>query len=330
MSKVLRIGTRGSALALWQANETKRLIESLPGAPAVELVIIKTQGDLQQDIPLWKTPGKGFFTAELDRAQLDKEVDVVVHSLKDLATVMTPGLALTAVLEREDPRDALVVRGGLTPLSLDSRAFTARDGGDLDSLPKGARIGTSSLRRRAFLAHARPDLKHMELRGNVPTRVKKLDDGVYDAIILATAGLKRLGLENRVSYRLPTSGFPNAVAQGIIGICTREGDAETDRWVAPLNHTESRIAADAERGLLRKLEGGCQVPVGALATLSGDTVTLYSAACNLDGSDFVAAEGSAPLVDAAKLGVRVAEDLLNRGATSVLAEANARRQAVQH
>ncbi len=314
MSKTLKIGTRGSALALWQANETKRLIESLPGAPPVELVIIKTQGDLQQEIPLWKTPGKGFFTAELDRAQLEEEVDVVVHSLKDLATVMTPGLTLTAVLEREDPRDALVVRGG----------------GDLDSLPKGARIGTSSLRRRAFLAHARPDLQHMELRGNVPTRLKKLDDNAYDAIILATAGLKRLGLENRVSYRLPTSVFPNAVAQGIIGICTREGDAETDRWVAPLDHTESRIAAEAERGLLRKLEGGCQVPVGALATLSGDTVTLYSAACNLDGSSFVTAEGSAPLVDAAKLGVRVAEDLLNRGGTSVLAEANARRLTALH
>ena len=314
MSKTLRIGTRGSALALWQAEETKRLIGALPGAPAVELVIIKTQGDLQQDIPLWKTPGKGFFTAELDRAQLDNEVDIVVHSLKDLATVMTPGLVLTAVLEREDPRDALVTRSG----------------GDLASLPKGARIGTSSLRRRAFLAHARPDLQHMELRGNVPTRVRKLDEDAFDAIILATAGLKRLGLENRVSARLPTPEFPSAVAQGIIGICTREGDTETQRWVTPLNHVASRVAAEAERGLLRRLEGGCQVPVGALATLSGETVTLYSAACNLDGSDFVAAEGSAPLAEAAALGVRVAEDLLNKGASRVLDQANLRRQAVQH
>lgn len=314
MSKTLRIGTRGSALALWQAEETKRLIGALPGAPAVELVIIKTQGDLQQDIPLWKTPGKGFFTAELDRAQLDNEVDIVVHSLKDLATVMTPGLVLTAVLEREDPRDALVTRSG----------------GDLASLPKGARIGTSSLRRRAFLAHARPDLQQMELRGNVPTRVRKLDEDAFDAIILATAGLKRLGLENRVSARLPTPEFPSAVAQGIIGICTREGDTETQRWVTPLNHVASRVAAEAERGLLRRLEGGCQVPVGALATLSGETVTLYSAACNLDGSDFVAAEGSAPLAEAAALGVRVAEDLLNKGASRVLDQANLRRQAVQH
>jgi hydroxymethylbilane synthase len=313
VSKVLRIGTRGSALALWQANETKRLIEALPDAPAVELVIIKTQGDLQQDVPLWKTPGKGFFTAELDRAQLAGEVDVVVHSLKDLATVMTPGLALAAVLERETPHDALVVTGG----------------GDLASLPKGARIGTSSLRRRAFLAHARPDLKHMELRGNVPTRLRKLDDGDYDAIILAAAGLKRLGLENRISALLPTPQFPNAVAQGIIGICTREGDTETLRWVTPLNHAASRVAAEAERGMLRRLEGGCQVPVGALATLKGDTVSIYAAACNLDGSDFVKAEASAPLAEAALLGKRLAEDLLNNGATRVLDEANLRRQTAQ-
>ncbi len=311
MSRKLKIGTRGSALALWQAEEVARLIRTLPGAPPVELVIIKTQGDLQQNIPLWQTPGKGFFTAELDRAQLDKEVDVVVHSLKDLATVMTEGLALTAVLEREDPRDALVTSSG----------------GDLASLPKGARIGTSSLRRRAFLAYARPDLQHMELRGNVPTRIRKLDDGEYDAIILATAGLKRLGLGDRISARLPTPEFPSAVAQGIVGICTRAGDVDTDKWILPLNHVASRIAAEAERGLLRKLEGGCQVPVGALATINADTVTLYSAACNLDGSDFVSAQAAAPVSDAAALGVRVATELLEKGAWRVLEQANARRQA---
>ena len=311
MSKTLRIGTRGSALALWQAEETARLIKMLPGAPAVELVIIKTQGDLQQDIPLWKTPGKGFFTAELDRAQLANEVDIVVHSLKDLTTILSEGLTLTAVLEREDPHDALVTATG----------------GDLASLPKGARIGTSSLRRRAFLAHTRPDLQHMELRGNVPTRLRKLDEGNFDAIILAVAGLKRLGLGTRISAALPTRDFPNAVAQGAIGICTREGDTETQKWVAPLNHVTTRIAADAERGLLRRLEGGCQVPVGALATVNGATVTLYSAAANIDGSDFLAAEASAPIAEAAALGVRVAEDLLNKGATRILDKANERRQA---
>ncbi|MSO72458.1 MAG: hydroxymethylbilane synthase [Rhodospirillaceae bacterium] len=311
MSRSLRIGTRGSALALWQAEEVSRLIKAMPGAPEVELVIIKTRGDLQQDAPLWSTPGKGFFTAELDRAQLDNQVDVVVHSLKDLATVMSEGLSLTAVLEREDPRDALV----------------ARKGGDLASLPQEARIGTSSLRRRAFLAYARPDLKQLELRGNVPTRLRKLDDGEYDAVILAVAGLKRLGLEKRVSASLPTRSFPSAVAQGAIGVCTRTGDVETMRWVEPLNHAATRVAADAERGLLRRLEGGCQVPVGALATVAGGIVTLYSAACNIDGSDFVSAEATAPLAEAVVLGVRVAEDLLSKGAWRVLAKANERREA---
>ncbi len=311
MNGTLRIGTRGSALALWQAEEVARLIKAMPEAPAVELVVIKTRGDLQQDVPLWSTPGKGFFTAELDRAQLDNEVDVVVHSLKDLATIMTEGLMLAAVLEREDPRDALV----------------SRSGGDLASLPKGARIGTSSLRRRAFLAHARPDLLHMELRGNVPTRLRKLDDGGYDAIILAVAGLKRLGLESRISASLPTRSFPSAVAQGAIGICTRAGDGATLRWVAPLNHAATRIAADAERGLLRRLEGGCQVPVGALATVSETTVQLFTAACNIDGSDFVTAEGAALHTEAAALGARVAEDLLSKGGSRVLDKANERRQA---
>ncbi len=311
MSKLIRIGTRGSALALWQAEETARLIKALPGAPGVEIVVIKTRGDLQQDIPLWATPGKGFFTAELDRAQLDNEVDIVVHSLKDLATVLTEGLVLTAVLEREDSRDALVVRGE----------------GDLFSLPKGARIGTSSLRRRAFLMHMRPDLVQLELRGNVPTRVKKLDDGAYDAIILATAGLKRLGLANRISQHLPIQDFPNAVAQGIVGICTRADDAATQQWIKPLDHAATRIAAEAERGLLRRLEGGCQVPVGALATVHGASVSLYAAAATLDGATFVATQATGPVGEAEALGRRVAEDLLNKGGTRVLDEANARRQA---
>jgi hydroxymethylbilane synthase len=311
--KPLRIGTRGSALALWQANEVARLIKEQPGALAPEIVIIKTQGDLQQDIPLWKTPGRGFFTAELDRAQLAGEVDIVVHSLKDLTTTLPDGLALTAVLLREDPRDALITRSG----------------GNLASLPKGARVGTSSLRRRAFLAHARPDLQHMELRGNVPTRLQKLDDGQYDAILLATAGLKRLGLEHRISEKLPTRDFPNAVAQGAIGVCTRAGDEATDRWIRPLNHTTTRIAADAERALLRRLEGGCQVPIGALATVSEAGVTIYAAAADIDGSGFVSAEATGELTEAVALGERLAETLLKKGADRVLAKADERRNAAQ-
>ena len=239
------------------------------------------------------------------------EVDIVVHSLKDLTTTLPEGLALTAVLLREDPRDALVTRTG----------------GDLASLPTGARVGTSSLRRRAFLAHARPDLQHMELRGNVPTRLQKLDDGQYDAILLATAGLKRLGLAHRISEKLPTREFPNAVAQGAIGVCTRTGDEATDRWVRPFNHTVTRIAADAERALLRRLEGGCQVPIGALATVSEGGITLYAAAADIDGSGFVSAEDHASLTEAVALGERLAETLLAKGAGRVLDKANERRQA---
>jgi hydroxymethylbilane synthase len=308
----LRIGTRGSALALWQSEEVKRLIGLIPGAPAVDLVVIKTRGDLQTDIPLWSTEGKGFFTAELDRALLDKEVDLVVHSLKDLATAMTAGTALAAVLEREDPRDALVSRGGL----------------DFASLPSGARIGTSSLRRKAFLAKARPDLKQVELRGNVPTRVRKLDDGEYDAIILATAGLKRLGLGERITQILPTDIFPNAAAQGAIAICARAGDEETQRWLRPLNHTPTRVAVEAERAMLGRLEGGCQVPLGVLATVTGNELSLYAAACNLDGRDFISVTRGGHVSTAVDIGDAAASDFISKGGDAVLAQANARRHAV--
>lgn len=305
----LRIGTRGSALALWQSEEVRRLIGLLPDAPAVELIVIKTRGDLQTDVPLWSTEGKGFFTAELDRALLDKDVDLVVHSLKDLATAMTEGTTLAAVLEREDPRDALISRGGL--------AFAG--------LPVGARVGTSSLRRKAFLAKARPDLKQVELRGNVPTRIRKLDEGEYDAIILATAGLKRLGLADRITQCLETAMFPNAAAQGAIAVCARAGDHETLRWLRPLDHGASRAAVDAERAMLGRLEGGCQVPLGVLATVNGSSLSLYAAACNLDGSDFVSVTGMGPVTDPISLGNAAAYDFVSRGGDAVLAQAQARR-----
>ncbi len=307
----LRIGTRGSALALWQSEEVKRLIGLLPGAPTVELVIIKTRGDLQTDVPLWSTEGKGFFTAELDRALLDKEVDLVVHSLKDLATAMTAGTTLAAVLEREDPRDALISKGGL--------GFTG--------LPAGARVGTSSLRRKAFLAKARPDLKQVELRGNVPTRIRKLDEGEYDAIILATAGLKRLGLADRITERLDTLMFPNAAAQGAIAVCARAGDQETLRWLRPLDHGATRAAVDAERAMLGRLEGGCQVPLGVLATVNGTSLSLYAAACNLDGSDFVSVSRTGSVTEPVALGDSAASDFISKGGDAVLAQAHARRQS---
>jgi hydroxymethylbilane synthase len=300
----LRIGTRASALALWQANRVADLIRAQPGAPAVELVHIKTEGDLRTDIPLWAAEGRAFFTREIDRAQLAGAVDIAVHSLKDLSTLIAEGLELAAVLEREDPRDALLTRQGAM----------------LRHLPTGARVGTSSLRRRAFLLRARPDLTLLELRGNVPTRIERLSQGHYDAIVLATAGLKRLGLAAHITARLEPSDMPPAVSQGAIGVCARTGDEAARQWLDALDHAPTRVAVTAERALLRRIEGGCQVPLGALATLEGGRLHLYASVCALDGSVAIECRDQAPLADAAALGVRVAEQLLARGAGDIIAQ----------
>jgi hydroxymethylbilane synthase len=303
----LRIGTRASALALWQANRVAELIRAQPGAPAVELVHIKTEGDLRTDIPLWAAGGRAFFTHEIDRAQLAGEVDIAVHSLKDLSTRIAPGLELAAVLEREDPRDALLTRHGAT----------------LRGLPPGARVGTSSLRRRAFLLRARPDLTLLELRGNVPTRIERLEQGRFDAIVLATAGLKRLDLSAHISARLEPSDMPPAVSQGAIGVCARVGDEPALKWLRSLDHAATRMAVTAERALLRRIEGGCQVPLGALATLAGEQLQLYASVCALDGSVSMQCQDQAPAADAVALGVRVAEQLLARGAGAIIAQQRA-------
>jgi hydroxymethylbilane synthase len=201
----LRIGTRFSALALWQARHVAEAIGRQPGAPRIELVHIRTEGDVRTDVPLWSIGGKAFFTKEIDRALLAREIDVAVHSLKDLSTQLEPGTELVAVMARENPYDALVSRDGLK----------------LHELPRGARVGSSSLRRRAFLARARSDLRAVELRGNVPTRIEKLGAGAYDAIILASAGLKRLGLAAHITCEFSAEDFPPAVSQGAIGVCVR-------------------------------------------------------------------------------------------------------------
>ncbi len=301
----LRIGTRASALALWQANRVADLIRAQPGAPVVELVHIKTEGDMRTDVPLWAVDGRAFFTKEIDRALLANEIDVAVHSLKDLSTVLETGVRLVAVVERQDPRDALLSRAGAT----------------LADLPAGSRIGTSSLRRRAFLAHLRPDIQAMELRGNVPTRVEKLQKGEYDAIILASAGLARLGLEKHITTRLPTTDFTPAVSQGAIGCCMRAGDAGVTRWMSPLDNLQARLETAAERALLRHIEGGCQVPLGALARVDGNQLKLYSQVCALDGSKQVIVEGTCvPNIDeAVALGQRLGEELLSKGAASIIA-----------
>ena len=306
MSGALRIGTRASQLALWQARHVAALLRAQPGAPQVELVHIRTSGDVQSAVPLWQVGGRAFFTREIDRALLDGRVDVGVHSLKDLATQIEPGLVLAATLARADPRDALVSAAGAT----------------LAQLPRGARIGTSSLRRRAFLARARPDALLLELRGNVPTRIERLRRGDYDAIVLAAAGLGRLGLGSEISEYLPPAVMPPAVSQGVIGVCARAADAATLRWLTALEDPAARLAASAERALLRRLEGGCQVPLGALASVEGETLRLEARVCALDGTRELAAADEAPALpaQAAALGTRVAEALLARGAAQLIAE----------
>jgi hydroxymethylbilane synthase len=301
----LRIGTRASALALWQAEYVAAQIRREPGAPAVELVHISTEGDLRTDVPLWTVGGKAFFTKEIDRALLAREIDVAVHSLKDLATILEPGLELAAVLAREDPSDALL----------------SRDGAWLSELPAGARVGTSSLRRRAFLRHARADLNLAELRGNVPTRVAKLLNGDYDAIVLATAGLKRLGLEGQITCQLSVMDFPPAVSQGAIGVCVRADDADARHWLHPLDDRPARLATTAERALLAGIEAGCQVPLGALATLDGEKLHLHVSVCALDGSSMLRAAGRAAALpgNAVELGERMARELLAKGARELIA-----------
>ena len=310
-ARPLRVGTRASALALWQARHVEALLRAQHGAPPVELVHIRTSGDAQREVPLWQSEGRAFFTREIDEALANATIDVAVHSLKDLPTALAPGLELAATLERADPRDALLSRGG-TPLK---------------ELPPRARIGTSSLRRRAFIARARPDAVPVELRGNVPTRIERLGRGDYDAIVLAAAGLARLGLEPHVSEYLSPTQFPPAVSQGVIGVCARAGDEPTLGWLRALDNTGARLATSAERALLRRLEGGCQVPLGALAEVSGATLTLQAAVCALDGSRELRARGTAAApsgrtltpADAVALGERIAAELLAAGAAELIA-----------
>jgi len=301
VSAVLRIGTRGSDLALWQARHVAARLAALPGAPPTEIVVIRTEGDQVLDVPLSTVEGKAFFTKEIEAALRERTVDLAVHSLKDLPTVLPEGLAIGAVLEREDPRDVLLSRG--VPFA---------------ELPTGARVGTSSLRRRAVLARWRPDLRLVDLRGNVPTRIRKLEEGAYDAIVLAAAGVRRLGLERHVTEYLPLARVLPAVAQGAVAVEVRADHAATRAALEPLDHYPTRAATAAERALLRRLEGGCQVPVGALATLAGETLELTAEICALDGASAVTGRRSAPAAAAEELGRELAEELLARGGAAIL------------
>lgn len=291
---LIRIGTRGSALALWQARHVGALLAALPAQPMVEIVTIRTTGDEISDVPLWQVEGKAFFTRELDDALLDGRIDLAVHSLKDLATTLPAGLVLAAVPSREDPRDALLVRGGQ---------------GDLASLPDGARVGTSSVRRRAFLRHHRPGLEAVELRGNVPTRVAQLDAGRYDAIILAVAGLKRLDLAGRITTYFDAEQFPPAAAQGALGVCARLGDVQCRALVAVLDDPGAHLEVAAERAFLAHLEVGCQVPAGVLARRHGERLRLNGVLCEPDGSGWISGARECRAQDAVANGVALAEAL---------------------
>jgi hydroxymethylbilane synthase len=307
MKDRLIIGSRGSKLALWQAEWIKaRLGERQPGTQ-VSIEIIKTSGDVLKDAPLTLIGGKGVFTKELEEALLDGRIDLAVHSLKDLPTVLPDNLVIAAIPEREDTRDALVVRARLVI-----------EQPSIKNLPAGSVVGTSSLRRLSQLKHLRPDLVIKELRGNVDTRLRKLDEGQYDAIILATAGLRRLGLEKRISVPIEIEEMLPAVGQGALAVETRGDDEETLRLLAALNHQQTRAACMAERALLRELGGGCQLPIAAHAVVNEDRLRLDGLVADPSGETIIRDSIEGATSSAEQLGSELAVRLRERGAESLL------------
>jgi hydroxymethylbilane synthase len=308
----IRVGTRGSALALWQTDHViARVRETVPGA-LVERVVMSTLGDRVLDVPLARIGDKGLFTRELEDSLRSGAIDLAVHSLKDLPTSDADGLAVGAVLEREDARDALVSPTGLT----------------LQTLPEGAVIGTSSLRRRAQLLALRPDLRIEDLRGNVPTRIAKVERGDYDAAVMAHAGLLRLGLTTHVTWPFAPDEMLPAVGQGALAVQCRRGDAALGHVLAALDHRDTRLATAAERALLAALDGGCQVPIAALGTLSNSVLHLRAVVASLDGREVIRDELRGEAADepaAATLGRRLAVRLIESGAATLVARARAAR-----
>lgn len=300
----LRIGTRGSPLALWQAHHVIGLLRAAVPDIAVELVEIETIGDQVRDVPLVQLGGEGAFTKAIQQALLENRVDVAVHSLKDLPTFAVPGLVLAAVPPRGPAGDALV--------SLKHRSF--------DALPQGAVVATSSLRRKAQLLHRRPDLKLVDIRGNVDTRMRKLAEQGLDATVLAEAGLVRLGLGDRVTEVLDDTWMLPAVGQGALGLECREDDYELRAFLKDnVNHRPAKLAVLAERATLRELGGGCHVPIGAKTTLVGSELTLRGVVLSPDGSRRIAAEIAGPASQAETLGVELARQLCAQGAAELLA-----------
>ncbi|RJQ47499.1 MAG: hydroxymethylbilane synthase [Gammaproteobacteria bacterium] len=298
----LRIATRKSPLALWQAEHVKQELQKTHPGLAVELVRMSTQGDRVLDTPLAKVGGKGLFVKELEEGLLNGQADIAVHSMKDVPVEFPPGLHLPVIGVREDPRDAFV----------SSRYAT------LDDLPKGARVGTSSMRRQCQLYERRPDLNITSLRGNVNTRLRKLDEGEFDAVILAAAGLLRLGFAKRITQFLPTGVSLPAIGQGAIGIECRSDDARVHDLIRVMNHAETQIRVTAERAMNHRLQGGCQVPIAGHAEFKDGKLFLRGLVARPDGSEVVRGEISGAPEQAGRLGVALADDLLARGARAIL------------
>lgn len=300
--KSLRIGTRKSPLALWQAEHVRARLRELHPGLDVELVTMTTEGDKILDTPLAKIGGKGLFIKELEQALLDGRADIAVHSLKDVTVTLPDGLHIPVIGEREDPRDA----------------FVSNHHASLAQLPRGARVGTSSLRRQCQLRAAYPDLDVITLRGNVNSRLQKLDRGDFDAILLATAGLKRLGFEARITAVLAPELLLPAVGQGAIAIECRRNDDEVNRLIAPLHHAPTALRVAAERALNARLEGGCQVPIAAYAELEGNDLHLRALVGEPDGSRVIRGDIQGEAERAAALGESLADELLTRGARRIL------------
>ncbi|MFU2089123.1 hydroxymethylbilane synthase [Avibacterium avium] len=300
--KLLKIATRRSPLALWQANYIKDRLSQLYPQLTVELVPMVTKGDVILDTPLAKIGGKGLFVKELENALLNGEADIAVHSMKDVPMQFPAGLGLSVICKREDPRDAFVSNSYRT----------------LDELPEGAVVGTSSLRRQCQLKALRPDLNIQSLRGNVGTRLSKLDNGDYDAIILASAGLIRLGMADRIASFIDTETSLPAAGQGAVGIECRTDDLETQQLLAPLADAETTACVLAERAMNNHLQGGCQVPIAGYAVIRDNQLYLKALVGKTDGSLIIRAENQSAVENSQELGVQVAESLLKQGADEIL------------
>jgi len=299
---VLKIATRKSQLALWQAEYVASMLTHAHPGLQVELVKMTTQGDKILDTPLAKVGGKGLFVKELEQGLLQGDADIAVHSMKDVPVELPDGLHLPVICPREDPRDAFV-----------SNTYTA-----LAALPEGARVGTSSLRRQCQIRALRPDLEILDLRGNVNTRLQKLDDGNYDAIILAAAGLIRLGFQDRIREALAPEVSLPAIGQGAVGIECRADDPQVNELLAPLHDRRTATRVQAERAMNHRLQGGCQVPIAGFAMIEHGVLLLRGLVGEPDGSQIIRGEIAGPPENAEELGVVLAEDLLSRGADRIL------------